>query len=200
MLRSQNSVSSSLPGNAGDTPVCPVPPEVPPTAASPQADVPEAPITVAGENGVLIGHSVKNDVSPALRDLAPLPGEPWTKIREMPEPKGEDQNTIVPSPPVADPVLQSTFGEFMLNMPSPLVNINGVGNIDGVYPPDTNGDVGPNHYVQWVNLHFQIFNKSGASVYGPAAGNTLWSGFGGPCRPRTLATPSSSTTPRPTAG
>src|SRR2546430_13474664 len=28
-------------------------------------------------------------------------------------------------------------------------------------PPDTNGDVGPNHYVQTVNTDFAIFNKSG---------------------------------------
>ncbi len=54
-------------------------------------------------------------------------------------------------------------------------------NIDGVYPPDPNGDVGPNHFVQMVNLHFQIFNKNGVSLYGPAANNTLWTGFGAPC-------------------
>ena len=61
--------------------------------------------------------------------------------------------------------------------PAPIVNFDGVSNIDGVYPPDTNGDVGPNHYVQWVNLHFQIWNKSGVSLYGPAAGNTLLERF-----------------------
>ncbi|MEZ4771002.1 MAG: hypothetical protein R2844_21610 [Caldilineales bacterium] len=49
-------------------------------------------------------------------------------------------------------------------------------------PPDTNGDVGPNHYMQWVNLSFAIYSKTGALLYGPAAGNTLWSGFGGPCQ------------------
>src|SRR5439155_1341792 len=39
-----------------------------------------------------------------------------------------------------------------------------------------------NQYVEWVNESFAVFNKStGAAVYGPAAGNTLWSGFGGPC-------------------
>jgi hypothetical protein len=37
--------------------------------------------------------------------------------------------------------------------------------------------------VQWVNESFAIFNKStGALVYGPANGNTLWSGFGGGCQ------------------
>jgi hypothetical protein len=49
-------------------------------------------------------------------------------------------------------------------------------------PPDTNGQVGPNNYVQIVNSAFAIFNKSGAVLYGPAATNTLWSGFGGGCQ------------------
>jgi hypothetical protein len=50
-------------------------------------------------------------------------------------------------------------------------------------PPDTNGAVGATQYVQWVNSSFAVFSKSnGAVVYGPAAGNTLWSGFGGACQ------------------
>jgi hypothetical protein len=51
-----------------------------------------------------------------------------------------------------------------------------------VLPPDTNGDIGPNHYVQWVNLHYQIWNRAGVSLLGPSGGNTLWSGFGGLCQ------------------
>lgn len=67
-------------------------------------------------------------------------------------------------------------------MPSATLSFEGVNNVDGVLPPDTNGDVGPNHYVQWVNLSFAIWNKSGTLLYGPTAGNTLWSGFGGACQ------------------
>jgi hypothetical protein len=49
-------------------------------------------------------------------------------------------------------------------------------------PPDTNGAPGATQYVQWVNTSFAVFAKStGALVFGPAAGNTLWQGFGGPC-------------------
>ncbi len=36
--------------------------------------------------------------------------------------------------------------------------------------------------MQWVNLSFAIYSKTGALLYGPAAGNTLWSGFGGVCQ------------------
>jgi len=50
-----------------------------------------------------------------------------------------------------------------------------------VLPPDTQGDVGLNHYVQWVNLSFAVYNKTGTRLYGPANGNTIWTGFGGPC-------------------
>jgi hypothetical protein len=49
-------------------------------------------------------------------------------------------------------------------------------------PPDPNGAVGPNHYVQTVNTNFAIFNKTGTVLYGPVAINTLWSGFGGGCQ------------------
>ena len=49
-------------------------------------------------------------------------------------------------------------------------------------PPDTTGAAGATQYVQWVNSSFAIFNKStGAAVYGPVAGKTLFTGFGGAC-------------------
>ena len=43
--------------------------------------------------------------------------------------------------------------------PDPLVTFEGVSSLDSVTPPDTNGDVGPNHYVQMTNFHFQIWDK-----------------------------------------
>jgi hypothetical protein len=68
------------------------------------------------------------------------------------------------------------------SMPAPIIQWDGLNNTSAVVPPDTNGDVGPNHYVQWVNLSLAIWDKSGNLVYGPVAGNTLWSGFGAPCQ------------------
>jgi hypothetical protein len=65
-------------------------------------------------------------------------------------------------------------------MPAPVQNWEGLGNLAGVLPPDTQGDVGLDHYVQWVNLSLAIWDKSGTLVYGPVDGNTLWQGFGGP--------------------
>jgi hypothetical protein len=49
-------------------------------------------------------------------------------------------------------------------------------------PPDTTAAVGATQVVEWVNGSFAIFNKAtGASVYGPATGDTLFTGFGGAC-------------------
>jgi hypothetical protein len=49
------------------------------------------------------------------------------------------------------------------NMPSPMQNFAGLDkfNWGAGYPPDTNGDVGPNDYVQAVNTSIGIFSKTG---------------------------------------
>ncbi|MBK6764699.1 MAG: hypothetical protein IPG68_16170 [Micrococcales bacterium] len=49
--------------------------------------------------------------------------------------------------------------------------------------------MGPNHYVQMVNLVFQIFNKSGTSLLGPSNSNVLWAGFGGDCQTQNSGDP-----------
>lgn len=64
--------------------------------------------------------------------------------------------------------------------PTPLVNFEGINNRNGVLPPDTQGDVGPNNYIQMVNLSFQIWDKNGNSLFGPANNSVLWNGFNDP--------------------
>src|SRR5437762_160867 len=81
-----------------------------------------------------------------------------------------------------DSVVQSLIGPLV--MPTPIQSFEGMYNQYGPLPPDTNGDVGRNHYVQIVNSGFQIFTKTGTSIYGPANNNTLFTGFGGPCETR----------------
>ncbi len=71
----------------------------------------------------------------------------------------------------------------------PIVSFNAQSNTSGVAPPDPNGAVGPNHIVAMANLSFQIFNKTGTSLFGPAANNTLWAGFGGPCQTENAGDP-----------
>ncbi len=76
------------------------------------------------------------------------------------------------------PSVQSANGSTQVK--GPIVNIGGTGNVNGVYPPDTDGDVGPDHYFQMINLSFAIYDKVGNKLYGPVANSTLWQGFPGP--------------------
>ena len=76
--------------------------------------------------------------------------------------------------------MQRVLGK--IGIPSPIISFDGHSNLCGCAPPDPNGAVGPNHVITMANLHFQIFNKTGTSLFGPAANNTLWSGFGGDCQ------------------
>ncbi|MCP3997644.1 MAG: hypothetical protein GY722_21675 [bacterium] len=49
------------------------------------------------------------------------------------------------------------------------------------WPPDTDGDVGLNHYVQMTNWVTIIFDKGGNVVVEPFPSNVFWTGLGGLC-------------------
>jgi len=133
---------------------------------------------------------VKFDVSPPLRDMqviAPSGGQ----LRE-----NEDRDLLpykVRFAPEWDPVVQSTVGGRgngnETEIPGPIVSFNGQTNTSGVAPPDPNGAVGPNHIVTMCNLSFEIFDKQGTVLFGPAANNTLWAGFGGACQTENAGDP-----------
>ena len=68
-----------------------------------------------------------------------------------------------------------------------LANFEGLSNQDNftifggrVNPPDPVGDVGPNHYVEMVNLTFAVYSKTGTQLLGPLAIGTLWQDFAVP--------------------
>jgi hypothetical protein len=72
--------------------------------------------------------------------------------------------------------------------PAPAVSFDGVSSQDNadefgfrVSPPDTQGDVGPNHYVQGVNLLVRIFDKSGTPLTAPFKQSDLFAPLGGVC-------------------
>ena len=136
--------------------------------------------TAAAQGGGLVPtvrYAEKHDLSPPLREMPIIPPRQAGEIREMPnlwrQPSGG--NLLAHE----DAALQRTYGPNA--MPGTIVNFEGTDNLEGVLPPDTNGDVGPNHYVQTVNIHFVIYDKSGNLLYGPAAINSIWQGFGGQC-------------------
>jgi hypothetical protein len=124
-----------------------------------------------------------SDVSQPLREMKPLP---------MPEREDEAEETLREVPnkdrlparnlregAIVDPLVQTWRGPE--TMPAPVQSFDGQPNVVGYIPPDTEGDVGPNHYVQWVNVTLGVFSKSGEILLPPVPGNTIWQGMNGPC-------------------
>jgi len=69
-------------------------------------------------------------------------------------------------------------------VPGVFANFEGLSNQDNfdifgfrVNPPDPVGDVGPNHYVEMVNLVFGIYDKAGNKLLAPVDTGTLWADF-----------------------
>ena len=67
-------------------------------------------------------------------------------------------------------------------MPGPLLTWEGIGDTCGCQPSDSQGDVGPNHYIEAINESFKIFDKNGNTLAGPTSYNVFFSGLTGtPC-------------------
>jgi hypothetical protein len=84
---------------------------------------------------------------------------------------------------MTDPLVQEPDGGNSIRTPSPDLSFEGMSLQNGGsgWPPDTIGDVGPNHYVQMVNTAFAIFDKNGNRLSGPTNINQLWQGEGNAC-------------------
>ena len=128
---------------------------------------------------------VKFDVSPPLRTMTPKPIEEGAGLL-MVDPDSDFEGPLGPQD-LDGALVQDWIGPVLI--PAPLVSFDGPSNIAGVAPPDPNGDVGPNHVVVMSNLFFEVYDKTGTSLYGPAANNTLWSGFGGACEAENAGDP-----------
>ena len=129
--------------------------------------------------GPIFTWDVAHDVSPTLRDMAAgrVPGD------------AEDPADEVEGGPIAEGAGYSPDGALQAVMPpttipSTQANFEGLSNQDNfntfgfrVNPPDPNGEVGPNNYIEMINLVFGVFDKSGNLLLGPVDTGTLWSGF-----------------------
>jgi hypothetical protein len=120
------------------------------------------------------------DTSPPLRDLA----------LNQPEILAPGQALEIPLYSLPIPLLESAVPEvdsvvqksiLGVSAPPMIANFEGLNNVNYVLPPDTNGDIGPNHYVQIVNLSYAVYNRNGNLLLGPLNNNTIFQGFGGPC-------------------
>jgi hypothetical protein len=158
------------------------------------------PLLVHAQSDTALQHRAEISY-PIKFDKTTKPLREMFETGERPEPArgGKDFEPGRPAPvgnrniPFTDPLAERSIGS-----PSALAEIKASTNgtpVDPaarVAPPDTTGDVGPNHYVQWVNLRYAIYTltRSGTNeitgfnlVPGfPKNGNVVWQGFGGRCQ------------------
>ncbi len=127
-----------------------------------------------------VAHAVYFDISPPLRDMiknAPARADRSWKdgivrnifnTKENPELKSGIPNFL-------NPVVQEHYGTSATD--TTIQSFDGVSNIGGYNPPDTDGDVGLNFYFQVVNCSYAIYNKTGSKLLGPASNSTVWNGL-----------------------
>lgn len=136
----------------------------------------------AGEPPVVV-QSTYHGVSPEMRDVVDAyppsvqqGGGDYVVPNIFPK-------TGVPGPD-ASRASDHTFGvqRAPSGVPAPAVDLSVVGLTlamgGGGIPPDTNGDIGTNEYVQWINTSWAVFDRTtGVRTSGPTAGNSFWSSF-----------------------
>jgi Dockerin type I domain len=129
-----------------------------------------------------IFYSSANGISPRVVDLPTIKkasGEGW----ESHAPLRIHPLHAAPQLPVNDPVQQTTMPA--LAIPAPLQTFEGMNQAEGCgncIPPDPNGAVGPNHYVEMVNSSYSVYTKTGTRLVGPVDINALWSNLPGRCQ------------------
>lgn len=130
------------------------------------------------------------DVLKSLRELA-APAPAVLKARDLFEVRPERGPIVKDTGHTGDAALQNAGGSNLARMlmaPQALepiiANFEGISNQDNfdlfgfrVNPPDPVGDVGPNHYVEMVNLAFAVYDKQGNLLLGPVDTGTLWANF-----------------------
>jgi PKD repeat protein len=126
-----------------------------------------------------IGEGVYWGETPNIRDLPPLTEEEHEQIaiqaalkeynRDLEHRSYPYKEDALPKGP--DPAWQKENGTRGGNR-APVLNVPGQNS--PYFPPDCNGAVGPNHYMQTVNTTYAIYDKTGTLVYGPYDMNTLF--------------------------
>ncbi|MCK9219657.1 MAG: T9SS type A sorting domain-containing protein [Bacteroidales bacterium] len=132
------------------------------------------------QNDVLkptVDRPVYFDVSPPLRDMATFPiakaDRTWKDGIVKNKFNLDVRESAIPN--FLDAGLQDYLGRSVTD--TTLQNFDGVNNVSGYNPPDTDGDVGPNHYFQVVNCSYAIFNKTGTKLLGPLSNSSVWNGM-----------------------
>jgi hypothetical protein len=122
-----------------------------------------------------------------LRSLPYIPPSPHILKKRLTPPfrlSGGPAKSETPAFSQFQSVLEKIFRPLPA-MPPPLLTFDGINFVQARIregPPDTNGDVGPNHYVQSVNDSFRVFDKSGNPLTGSITFNMFFADLTGtPC-------------------
>ncbi len=151
----------------------------------------------------IVGHAAAFGVSRPASELARLPvnvlrvdkdGEARGEEEEINEQNGERVKKVIAGAGALflDPTIASSMASagVLRVIPAPSLTFDGINSTSGILPPDTNGDVGPNHYVQTTNSSTSaitaigVFDKTTGALLAPAFSMaTLFSGLGAgdPC-------------------
>src|SRR6266498_5658522 len=121
-----------------------------------------------------------------LRDLPYIPNP--TETEEQPLTRYPRGKGAPPPEAPSSPWLRSLLKKVLRpapTMPPPLLTFDGIDEAEGMcscVPPDSDGDVGPNHYVEAVNVTFKVYDKNGNTLAGPTTYNSLFAPLvGTPC-------------------
>src|ERR1043166_3902529 len=136
------------------------------------------------------------DVSPPLTELSRMVTED-NAVEEHPElqfpawriPRSDQPDPVVQ---IAPSLSRAGLGP-ILSAPTTGFNFVGVPGSSG-FPPDTNGSVGNDQYVETVNTRYQVWTlnrgtNTVTSLLGPSSINTLWAAFGGACQTQNAGDP-----------
>jgi hypothetical protein len=131
----------------------------------------------------VFSEAVAYDVSKPLRELAKTAKASARQkdVRMSPE-RGP---TVKDDGFSGDAAVQATSPAAAATIGGTIANFEGLSQQDNanvlagrrVNPPDPDGDVGPNHYVEMINLVFAVYSKTGTRLFGPVALGDLWAGF-----------------------
>ncbi len=130
------------------------------------------------------GLSLKPVVGPPVKpgefrgDVRRIPRGAVIQPDERPAPRSPDETL---GGPTSDPAVQGSSA----GAPAPAPT-NSFAGLDFAgwgagWPPDTNGDVGPTHYIQTVNTSIGIFDKATGTRVAAFTFDDFFSGTGTPC-------------------
>jgi hypothetical protein len=145
-----------------------------------------------------VGFAVSRPLAEVAR-RAPKASRPQARVEEEKHKVSENEVTRVVSPRAQaeaddaaargltrDTALQTRRPE--PKIPTPVQTFEGLGRAENIAagfgnfsPPDTVGDVGPNHYVQQTNLLVRVWDKAGTPLSAPFKLSSLFAPLGGQC-------------------